>query len=87
MSDINEYIPIKTSEYLNKYELARLAGIIELQLHNNKTFIIDSPKSLYEQACDMVINKNYNIVIRRTLPGDAYEDVHLKNLYTDHLKI
>jgi len=87
MSEL-EFIPIKTSEYLTKYELARLAGIIELQLHNNKTFIIDSPKSLYEQASDLVLSRSYNIIIRRTLPGeDQYEDVHLKNLFTEHLRI
>ena len=79
--------PVQTSEYLTRYELARLAGIVELQLQSNDTSSINTEKSLYEQAVDIVINRKSNIVIRRNLPGDTYEDVALINLHTDHLKI
>lgn len=79
--------PVQTSEYLTRYELARLAGIVELQLQSNDTSSINTEKSLYEQASDIVLNKKTNIVIRRNLPGDTYEDVALINLHTDHLKI
>ena len=79
--------PVQTSDYLTRYELARLAGIVELQLQSNDTSAINTEKSLYEQAVDIVLNKKSNIVIRRNLPADTYEDVALVNLHTDHLKI
>ena len=79
--------PVQTSDYLTYFELSRLAGIVELQLQENKTSVIDGDKTLHEQAVDIVLNKETDIVIRRTLPGDTYEDVSLKNLQTSHLKI
>lgn len=79
--------PVQTSSYLTRFELARLAGIVELQLQDNKTSVIDSSKTLHDQAIDIVLNKETDIVIRRILPGDSYEDVSLKTLETSHLKI
>tara|TARA_B100000767_G_C19778171_1_gene544039 strand:+ start:6795 stop:7040 length:246 start_codon:yes stop_codon:yes gene_type:complete len=79
--------PVQTSDYLTYFELSRLAGIVELQLQENKTSVIDHNKTLHEQAVDIVLNKETDIVIRRTLPGGTYEDVSLKNLETSHLKI
>lgn len=79
--------PVQTSSYLTQFELARLAGIVELQLQDNKTSVIDSSKTLHDQAVDIILNKETDIVIRRILPGDSYEDVSLKTLETSHLKI
>lgn len=81
--DFKSLNPIKTSEYLSKYERARILGIRALQISNGNQPLIDSgretdPLSIAEK--ELAAGKN-PFIIRRNLPDGTYEDVAVCNLY------
>lgn len=86
MSAADAFRPILTPAVLTKFELAKLVGILVLELQENKTSVADDMgEDLYAYAVQKVLRKEYDAVISRFLPCGGSEDVHLQHLSTDHL--
>ena len=81
------YEPVLTSRYLSKYELAKLVGILELDYQKNcTTFELASVNDVRSFCVQKILNRDYDVVISRSLPNGCSEDVHLVHLMTDHLR-
>tara|TARA_B100000767_G_scaffold143667_1_gene135614 strand:- start:3998 stop:4303 length:306 start_codon:yes stop_codon:yes gene_type:complete len=83
--DDDKYKPKKTTTCLTSFELARLAGLLELEMQNDRTVGLGSHRSLFEKSVFEVLHKNVDVVIRRNLPNKKFEDVKLSYLTTSHL--
>ena len=81
------YEPILTSRYLSKFELAKLVGILELDYQQNKTtYELAGVTNMHAFCLQKILDRDYDVVISRSLPNGGSEDVHLQHLYTDHLR-
>ena len=80
-----KYKPKKTTTCLTSFELARLAGLLELEMQNDRTIGLGSHQSLFDKAVHEVLNKKVDVVLRRNLPNNKFEDVKLSYLTTTHL--
>lgn len=76
------YKPINTTEYLTKYEKARVLGIRAMQIANGAPVQIDigsevDPLNIAEEELKQ---KKTPLIIRRILPDGTYEDVAVNEL-------
>lgn len=84
-AEMNEqkYKPVKTTEYLTKYEKARVLGIRALQIAQGAPVQLEidvnitDPLLIAEQELK---KKRTPLIIRRFLPDGTYEDVAVRNL-------
>tara|TARA_B110000858_G_scaffold173012_1_gene204492 strand:+ start:665 stop:961 length:297 start_codon:yes stop_codon:yes gene_type:complete len=82
------YEPILTSRYLSKYELSKLVGILELDFQKNvTTYELAGVSDVRAFCLKKILDKDYDVVISRSLPNNGNEDVHLRHLHTEHLRV
>jgi DNA-directed RNA polymerase I, II, and III subunit RPABC2 len=80
--DGKEYKPIRTTQYLTKYEKARILGTRAMQIAKgapvrNDTSGERDPLILAEEE---LARKDTPLIIRRWLPDGTFEDVAVRNL-------
>ncbi|KAK8882358.1 DNA-directed RNA polymerases I, II, and III subunit RPABC2 [Tritrichomonas musculus] len=81
--DESKYKPIKTTEYLTKYEKARVLGIRAMQIAQGAPVQADIDTNLTDPlliAEEELRKKKTPLIIRRPLPNGKYEDVAVRNL-------
>lgn len=79
--DDSKFMPKLTTEYLTKYEKARVLGVRALQIAQGAPVNIDSnitdPLLIAEEE---LRKKRTPLIIRRPLPDGTYEDVAVRFL-------
>ena len=77
---MEDFAPKKTISFLTKFEFARTIGMILLKegQHGNTEESINEVKK-------QILDDKVDVVIRRYLPNESYEDVHIKYLTKKHL--
>lgn len=76
------YMPIKTSKFITKFELARVIGMRLLQLKETHAEFQQDEKLERIVIQELIDGKN-PCVIRRYLPDESFEDCAVKNLLFD----
>ena len=84
-SDIGDssYRPIKTTEYLTKYEKARVLGVRAMQIAQGAPVQPDIDSNITDPlliAEEELRKKKTPLIIRRFLPDGTYEDVAVRHL-------
>lgn len=82
MSDSDKKLPLKTTPFLTKYEIARLIGIRMLHL-SDLNLQTSSKETLMQQAAREILEGDSPAVIRRYLADGTYEDVRVRDLKID----
>lgn len=76
--------PIETSEYLSKYEFARIVGLRALQIvsdvHVSESGEKETP---HKRAMREVAEGKLAWCVRRYLPNGSHEDCDIRNLKVD----
>lgn len=75
-------LPLKTSRFITKYELARVIGMRILQLKDSH-MEIQANTTIEKYVIDELKEKKNPCVIRRYLPNGKYEDCAVRNLEFD----
>ena len=75
--------PIKTTEYLTKYERARVLGIRAMQIANGAPVSFDIGREIdpLNIAEEELKQGKTPLIIRRHLPDGTYEDVAVNELF------
>ena len=82
-TEAESYKPVNTTEYLTKYEKARVLGIRAMQIANGAPVQIDighevDPLNIAEEELKQ---GKTPLIIRRHLPDGTYEDVAVNELF------
>ena len=75
--------PINTTEYLTKYEKARILGIRAMQIANGAPVLVETGNELDPlNIAELELKEGKTpLIIRRNLPDGTHEDVAVNELY------